>query len=199
MSWPTCEEGFRTRKLTTFAGGVVSDFKSLPFQPRKVVVLQEDSPEIYLEDLDLKAWGSCLIRFLAGEGGSWSNAKMYFNGDLNEGNYWGQAMVVQGAGLIRVQDGQVSGVGNLVLTALGGQGTIGPPPGPDRTTWLIWVLFSAGRVRAWIMGDNNLPTTPYWGGALVVYAPVVENLTSITLFSGDPSKPYKAGTRVEVW
>jgi hypothetical protein len=51
----------------------------------------------------------------------------------------------------------------------------------------------------WATGDNNLPTSPYLGSFLLVYAPTVENLTSILFYSGDEEKPYKAGTRVEVW
>jgi hypothetical protein len=51
----------------------------------------------------------------------------------------------------------------------------------------------------WAVGDNNVPSTHPVGQMLIIYAPIVENLTSITFYSGDPNNPYKAGTRVEVW
>jgi hypothetical protein len=51
----------------------------------------------------------------------------------------------------------------------------------------------------WGVGDNNVPSVHPVGQYLLIYDPTVENLTSITFYSGNPDKPYKAGTRVEVW
>jgi len=186
MSWPTCEEGYNLRKLTLFASQVVSDFKTIPpppgVGPRKIIELAQDYPEITLEDLDLASWRHCLIYFL-GVPGTWANAKIYFNGDRNESNYYGQVLLANGS----------------TVTAFGGRGSIGPPPGGDATQWICQILFSGGRIRMWAQGDNNVPTSPYLGSFLLVYVPTVENLTSITFYSGDANKPYKAGTRVEVW
>jgi hypothetical protein len=186
MPWPTCEEGYNLRKLTLFASQVVSDFKSIPLPPgggpRKVVELTQDSPEILLEDLDLASWRHCLIYFL-GVPGRYSWAKTYFNGDTNEDNYCSQ--------LLLAQEDHVHTYSNL--------GTIGPPPGDDATQWICQVLFSGGRIRMWATGDNNSPGSHALGGYLVVYVPFVENLTSITFYSGDDSCPYRARTRVEVW
>jgi hypothetical protein len=186
VPWPTCEEGYNLRKLTLFASQVVSDFKNIPLPPgggpRKVVELAQDYPEITLEDLDLASWRHCVVYFL-GVPGLFSLAKTYFNGDMNEDNYYGQLLLALRSSV-------------YVLT---GQGTIGPPPGDDAAQWICHILFSGGRIRMWAQGDNNVPTSLCLGSFLLVYAPTVENLTSITFYSGDPNNPYKAGTRVEVW
>jgi hypothetical protein len=186
MPWPTCEEGYNLRKLSLFAGQVVSDFKNIPLPPgggpRKVVELTEDTPTITLEDLDLASWRHITIYFL-GVPGPYSQAKTYFNGDLNEDHYYSQLLIGQGSNVY----------------ALGGSGTLGPPPGADATQWIFQVLFSGGRIRMWGVGDNNVPSVHPVGQYLLIYDPTVENLTSITFYSGDESKPYKAGTRVEVW
>jgi hypothetical protein len=182
MSFPKCEDGYNKRKLTLFASQVVDDFKSLPVGPKKVVELTEDSPTITIDGLDLANWKHITIYFL-GVAGDFSNAVLYFNGDDDSTNYYTQLLLAVGSNIYASRMNQ----------------SIGPPPGPDATQWIMKVLFSGGRVRMWATGDNNSPSGAATGMLLITYTPTVENLTSITFYSGDDTKPYKAGTRVEVW
>jgi hypothetical protein len=182
MTFPKCEDGYNKRKLTLFASQVVDDFKSLSAGPKKVVELTEDSPTIVLDNLDLANWKHITIYFL-GVAGDYSSAVLYFNGDQVLTHYYTQLLLAGGTGIYATRLNQ----------------PIGPPPGSDATEWIMEVLFSGGRVRMWGMGDNNSPSDATAGMMLITYAPPVENLTSITFYSGDDTKPYKAGTRVEVW
>jgi hypothetical protein len=182
MPFPTCEDGYSKRKLSLFASQVVDDFKSLPVGPKKVVELTEDSPTIVLDNLDLANWKHITIYFL-GVAGNYSNAVFYFNGDQELTHYYTQVLLAGGSGVYASRMNQ----------------PIGPPPGPDATQWVMKVLFSGGRLRMWATGDNNSPSGVSMGVMLIAYAPTVGNLTSITFYSGDDSRPYKAGTRVEVW
>ena len=199
MTWPTCEEGFNLRKLTTFASQVVSDFRSLPLQPRKVVVLEEDSPEILLDGLDLASWGGCWIRHMGTESGVYSEGEVIINGDTDRSHYRSQLVMIHGTGRIQVVDGEVSGEGNMFLEARYQEGGIGPPVGPDRAQVLIWVAFLAGKVRGIGFTGNSPFGADYWVCSIVNYAPTVENVTTITFRSLNPDVPYRAGTRVEVW
>jgi hypothetical protein len=190
VPWPTCEEGYKLRKLTLFASQVVNDFKSIPSSPgggpRKVVELAEDSPEILLEDLDLASWRHCLIYFLGvfpEEPNTYSEGRVYFNGDLDDENYYTQLLLAGGS--------------TCLATRL--NHPLGPPYGPDATQMLMEVMFSAGRVRVLLRGDNNTPDNVVVVMGTLVYAPTVDNLTSILFYSGSDSYPYRAGTRVEVW
>ena len=194
MPWPTCEEGYNLRKLTLFAGQVVNDFKSLPSGPKKVVELTEDSPEILLEDLDLASWKHITIYFLGVPGGYYTPLpfygtippdypKIYFNGDYDESNYFTRILYYSGSAIID----------NTYNAPLG------IPPGYDATQWILRILFSGGRIRMWGMGNHREPGAYFLMREFLDYGPTAENLTSILLFSGDEEKPYKAGTRVEVW
>jgi hypothetical protein len=186
VPWPTCEEGYNLRKLTLFASQVVSDFKNIPLPPgggpRKVVELAEDSPEILLDNLDLASWRHCLIYFL-GVPSEYSGGRTYFNGDLDEGNYRTQLLLAVGSTCYPVRLNY----------------PVGPPCGPDATQWVMEVMLSGGRVRAFLRGDNNSPGNVGAAVGTLVYVPTVDNLTSILFYSGNDAWPYKAGTRVEVW
>jgi hypothetical protein len=182
MPFPTCEDGYNKRKLTLFASQVVDDFKSLPIGPKKVVELTEDSPTIVLDNLNLKDWKHITIYF-CGVPGAYSSAKLWINGDTNDNNYRYQVIISSGNNIFPV----------------GGVGSIGPPPGNYPTHWILEVFLSGGVVRMFVRGDNNDPSAPVLGVAIFTYVPTVENVSSITFYSGDDTKPYKAGTKVEVW
>jgi len=135
-----------------------------------------------LDNLDLANWKHITIYFL-GVAGDYSNAVLYFNGDQQLTHYYTQFLIAGGTNIYASRMNQ----------------PIAPPPGSDATQWVMKVLFSGGRVRMWVTGDNNSPSGATMGIMVITYTPTVDNLTSITFYSGNDAYPYKAGTRVEVW
>ena len=178
MAWPTCRDGFLRRKLTTFASQVIQDFLSLPYWPRKVIVLQEPSPEILVTDLDLASWKHMKLGvFLPYTTVGFSEGRVWINEDEEPQNYlsWG----------VRVHGSSVSAFAETY------------PMGPWNTNYTIWeedYYMGVKRVAAQFHGSND--------SIMVVgrtdYYPEVENVTSLLIKVVHPEAPYPAGTLVAV-
>jgi len=185
VSWPTCEEGFRKRKLSLFAGQVVNDFKTIPLGPRKVVELTERDDYVELTGLDLASWRYVQLRFYKPETPSewfYPLGRMWFNYDTDDTHYWVQYLMAAENTLLAERLNMSMGV------------LIDPNP----ASWVIHLTFVDGRVRWWMEGGWGSPDSVLILRLQGVYSPRVGNLTTITLWSGSEDRIYPAGTRVEV-
>jgi len=178
VAWPTCWDGFLRRKLTTFASQVIQDFLSLPYWPRKVIVLQEPSPEILVTDLNLASWKHMKLRvFLPHAPIGLSEGRIWINEDEEPLNYLSWGLRIHG-----------SAIGPFVGSY---------PIGPWNINYTIWE-------QDYYMGEQHV-AAHYFGSCMsyimigrTEYYPTVSNVTSLLIKVTDPNYPYPAGTLVAV-